>query len=129
MEKILADLQPQDHAFAVVLPDAIQAGWHHIDIAMLLQPAMLPPVTAALRSHRSADVDSEAMIGCPCNMGAAGRNAQQLGLQAAPATPPARCKDGRASCLRMIVHWSVPFAFEWDGDYPKRHFRGKKRIG
>ncbi|NNH64018.1 hypothetical protein [Rhizobium laguerreae] len=63
MEKILADLQPQDHAFAVVLPDSIKAGWHHVGIAMLLQPAMLPPVTAALGPHRPADMDSEAMIG------------------------------------------------------------------
>ncbi|WP_168299603.1 hypothetical protein, partial [Rhizobium leguminosarum] len=56
METILADLQPQDHAFVVVLPDAIKAGRHHVDIAMLLQSAVLPPVTAALRPHQPAEL-------------------------------------------------------------------------
>lgn len=84
MEKILADLQPQDHSFA----DAIKAGCHRVDIAMLLQSAMLPPATAALRPHRPADMDSEAMIWRARDMRAARRNAHQIGLQTVPAASP-----------------------------------------
>ncbi len=56
METILADLQPQDHAFVVVLPDAIKVSKHHVDIAMLLQSAVLPPLTAALRPHQLTEL-------------------------------------------------------------------------